>query len=137
MTGRDPFPFGKHKGTALEDIDESYVSWALKQDWFTDPKGRWHTYAAWFKASLTGLDDDLATPIEHENINLERTILSTAPTEFVAFWRRAYGERLRRDGEIQYVAMLRVALTAWQGCEAVLGTKEPAFQTTTEPITLE
>ena len=137
MTHRDPFPFGKHKGVALEDVDSSYIAWLETQDWWTAPTSRWAPYRRYLAASQVGEEDELSTPIELENISVEKSLLADASEEFKAFWARAYGERLRRDGEILYIAHLRVALTAWKGCEAVQGVQEPAFVPLKEPITLD
>jgi len=30
-------PFGKHKGSLIEDVPLSYLEWLLSQDWLKDP----------------------------------------------------------------------------------------------------
>jgi len=29
-------PFGKHKGSGIEDVPTSYLEWLTEQDWFTE-----------------------------------------------------------------------------------------------------
>jgi len=140
MTGRDKFPFGKPKeqGLTLDDVLGSpYLSWLETQGWWTDPKGRWKDHRSWLQAAALGEDEELTTQLERSNLNVEAELFKTASEDFKAFWARAYGERLRRDGEIQYVTLLRVALTSWNACTAVASTKETTTTETVGPITLE
>ena len=118
MTGRDIMPFGKYakEKVALEDVPDDYIDWLMEQDWFTDPKGRWRGVYAYFKARLSGdeeAEETLSTPKERSNINIEHELLKDASPSFITFWKRSYGERLRKDGEILYIAHLRVALAAY------------------------
>jgi hypothetical protein len=137
VTGRDPFPFGRHKGVALEDVDRAYIAWLETQTWWTEEGSRWKSYRRFLQASAIGEEAELERPIERANITAEHTLLEDAPKEFILFWRRAYGERLRRDGEILYIAHLRVALTTWKSCEALYSGQAPAFEPAKDPITLE
>jgi len=36
MTGREPFPFGKYKGTPIKDAPKDYRNWVSGQDWAED-----------------------------------------------------------------------------------------------------
>lgn len=31
-------PFGKHKGTEIEELPSDYIAWLLTQDWLQEPK---------------------------------------------------------------------------------------------------
>jgi hypothetical protein len=118
MTGRDPFPFGKYGPLGakltlqqLKDEAPDYIDWLFKQDWF---ESKWPKYAEWFKSG----DASTSTEDERKTITTEESILSVAPIGFNSWWKTAYGERLRRDGGILYIAHLRVALAAWNGAIA-------------------
>lgn len=116
MTTRDPMPFGKYKGTAIDDVPEDYLDWLVEQDWMSDPKGKW---VPLYKL-LTG-DTTCATPKENQNIVAEDALLLSMSTPFRKWWFAAYGDKLRLQGELNYIPFLRVAINSWCAAEANLG----------------
>jgi len=104
-------PFGKHKGKPMGEVPKDYLQWLLKQDGFTEKNKEMAKY-------ING-EPDAATPKELENIQVASQLLLKAPVEFSNWWSVAYGERLRKQGELMYVPYLRVALEAWLHCEGI------------------
>lgn len=111
MTSRDPMPFGKFKGQPLGSIDKSYADWLCRQDGFATKN------PALYKFFTEG-EEASSTPDERKTIDLEGPLLDPMPPAFKAFWKRAYGERMRVHGQIQYIAFLRVACETWNECAA-------------------
>ena len=113
MTGRDIFPFGKYgrNGESLtlqqvKDEHMDYIDWLRDQPWAEE---KWAKLLDWFDCG-----DSVTSSIkERAVINVEVELLKDAPIGFLPWWRGAYGERLRKDGEQLYIAHLRVALEAW------------------------
>lgn len=124
MTGRDLMPFGKYaKMTppwtlAQVKADKAYVAWLCEQEWMKTPKNQ-QLYDF-----FTQGESVTSTPKEVQTIETEREILAGASPEFKAFWFRSYGERLRKMGEINYIAYLRVALQTWESCCEEFGIDE-------------
>ena len=113
MTGRDPMPFGKHKGTPLSDVDPSYLDWLVEQDWVEE---KWPQLFKWLNEG----DTATSTPKEREVIKTEEMILNSLSVPFRKWWFQAYGDRLRKDGEHLYIGYLRVAATAWEAASKQL-----------------
>ena len=109
MTGRDPMPFGKHKGIPIDDVDESYLDWLVEQDWLKDKWPKLHLL-------LTVGEAESSTPDERKVLDQEKPLLDPMPAAFKDFWKRAYGERMRVHGQLQYITFLRVACTTWKAC---------------------
>lgn len=121
MTGREPMPFGKYKGTPLKDVPKDYRRWCEEQDWFEE---RWSDIADYW--SMQSSDPDraevvMATKTEAKNINAEKELLSQSPPGFQVWWFRAYGNRLLQQGEVLYIPYLRVALEAWRAALTPVG----------------
>jgi len=120
MSGDDIMPFGKygHKGTPtkLKDVPRTYFEWLMQQEGFAQKNPQ---LAAWIKEG----DNATATPKEVENLTIGNDLLERAPVGFKAWWVAAYGERLRKQGEMHYIPYLRVAVEAWKA--ALLTTKPP------------
>ena len=111
MTDIDLMPFGKHKGVPMGSVPKSYLKWLLDQEGFADKNPPMAKY-------IRG-EPDAATPKELDNIKASTEILAKAPRAFVNWWSIAYGERLRKEGELHYIGYLRVALEAWLHCEGI------------------
>lgn len=111
MTDRDLMPFGKHKGKPMGEVPKDYLAWLLKQDGFTEKNKEMAAY-------IRG-DKSAATEKELDNIKVEDEIMKSAPPAFKNFWAVAYGDRLRKQGELLYIPYLRVALESWVRCEAL------------------
>lgn len=107
MTGRDPMPFGKYKGISIDDVDESYLDWLVEQDWLKDKWPKLHLL-------LTVGEKESSTEDERKVISAEGPLLDPMPPAFKAFWKRAYGERMRVHGQLNYIAFLRVAVETWK-----------------------
>lgn len=109
-------PFGKHgktklgdKALTLKEVKDQYpdyVTWLLAQDGFKEKN------AALYEYFTTGPKEPTAA--EAANNNAEDQILSVAPQEFKDWWKAAYGERLRKDGNTLYIGYLRVAFAGFQ-----------------------
>jgi len=95
----------------MGEVPKDYLQWLLKQDGFAEKNPAMAKY-------IKG-EPDAATPKELENIKVSETILAKAPEAFKHWWSVAYGERLRREGELYYIGYLRVALEAWLHCEGI------------------
>jgi hypothetical protein len=127
MTGRDKMPFGKYgpkrEGGALT-LDQiklenpGYFDWLMTQDGFATKNA---SLAKWI------LEGDSAAPkIEKDNLVAEEVLLRDASPAFKSWWTRAYGERLRTQGEMLYIGHLRVALNAWKEATTVRYTDTPS-----------
>lgn len=103
MTGKDPFPFGKHKGTPLDEVPKSYIKWWLDQDWASEKKDLYAYY--------TQGEAAVAKPEELKSNAVEDELLKLASPEFKMWWNQNYAKRLR--GSELFVAHLRIALEAW------------------------
>lgn len=112
MTSRDAMPFGKHKGKPLSDVPRSYFAWFFDQP---DTKTKFADLYHWF---VNG--DASASAIEKSNLDAEAALLLGVTTRFREWWSRAYGERLRKSGELNYIPYLRVAIEAWAAAEKQL-----------------
>lgn len=109
MLPTDPFPFGKYKGTPIGEVDPSYITWLKTTEWFT-ADGKWgELYVLLSPGGAT----KASTPKERQVFDDGKDILAGAPPGFPEWWSRAYGERLRRDGQDLYIPYLRVSLDAW------------------------
>jgi len=108
MTSSDPMPFGKHKGLPLKDVPKDYIDWLKGQEWFAD---KWKDLAAFFSGTVT-TKDIADTKVVDAAIDL----VKDAPTDFITWWDKAYGTRLRLEGRDLYIPYLRVALGAWKAC---------------------
>lgn len=108
MTSQDPMPWGKYKGTPICDVPESYKDWLLGQPGFAEKN------PAMARLFEEGDSDELSTAIERKNIDDGAALLAPMCDEFKAFWKTQYGERMRKQGEMQYLSFLRVAITAWR-----------------------
>jgi hypothetical protein len=115
MTDRDLMPFGKHKGKPMSEVPKDYLAWLLKQDGFVDKNKEMAAYIRGEKAA--------ATEKELDNIKIEDELMKNAPPAFKIWWSVAYGDRLRKQGEIVYIPYLRVALETWRHCEGIYLTK--------------
>ncbi len=115
MTGRDIMPFGKYgkfkmgeNAWSIERVkrdDPRYVDWLTTQLDFAQKNPALYEY---FKS---GKED--STPKEVSNINTGDELLNTMGDRFRAWWKTAYGERMRTQGEMNYIPFLRVAIAAW------------------------
>ncbi len=110
MTSSDPMPFGKYKGTPLSAVPREYSDWLCRQDGFKDKNPT--LYAFFTQGEVAS-----STPSEREVIDVSGPLLASMSTVFQLWWARAYGERLRKQGEMNYVAYLRVAIAAWSQAE--------------------
>ena len=108
MTSNDPMPWGKYKGTPICDVPASYKEWLLGQPGFAEKN------PAMAKLFDEGDSDELSTLIERKNIDDGAALLAPMCDEFKAFWKTQYGERMRKQGEVQYLSFLRVAITTWR-----------------------
>jgi len=111
MTDRDLMPFGKHKGKPMGEVPKDYLKWLLGQDGFADKNKEMAAYIRGEKSA--------ATEKELDNIKVETELLKDAPPAFKNWWTIAYGDRLRKQGELLYIPYLRVALEAWKQCEGI------------------
>ena len=105
-------PFGKYKGTPIADLPYTYKAWLLDQDGFADKHPQ---LADCFRGR------DVSTPKENENLAIEAQLLLSMSEPFKRWWLRAYGERLRKQGEFMYIPYLRVAIAAWTEASLQLG----------------
>lgn len=128
MTGSDPMPWGKYKGTPLKVVDKNYLQWLLKQDGFAEKNP---AMAAWIKNG----DFASSTPKEREVLATEELLLNSASVPFRQWWFRCYGDRLRKGGEVHYIAYLRVALSAWDAANRQLA--EAALEPITPSVPLK
>lgn len=112
-------PFGKYKGTSIDDVDESYLDWLVEQDWLKDKWPKLHLL-------LTVGEAESSTEDERKAIDLEGPLLNPMPPTFKSFWKRAYGERMRVHGQIQYIAFLRVAIETWKEATSPLNQPLPS-----------
>lgn len=119
MTSRDPMPFGKFKGQPLSEVPKSYSDWLCVQEGFATKN------AALYKFFTEG-ESASSTPTERETIDLEGPLLNPMPPAFKSFWKRAYGERMRVHGQIQYIAFLRVAIETWKEATSPLNAQLPS-----------
>ena len=117
MTDVDLMPFGKYKGTPMGSVPKDYLGWLLKQEGFADKNKAMAKY-------IRG-EPDAASPKELDNLAVSKEILAKAPPSFVNWWSVAYGERLRKDGELHYIGYLRVALEAWLHCTGIHHAAQP------------
>lgn len=122
MTDRDLMPFGKHKGMPMGEVPKSYLAWLIQQEGFADKN---KTMAAYIRGEKTA-----STKTEREVVDLEAKVLADAPPAFKIWWGIAYGERLRKQGEMLYIPHLRVALEAWQHATSVQITQHNQQQRT-------
>ena len=109
MTSRDLWPIGKYKGQPISTIPQDYRDWFCGQDWAASKYPDLYE----FLMSEDGVADRPVTE-EQKVIDAEQELLAHAPTAFTIWWKNAYGERLRKQGEVLYVPYLRVALEAWK-----------------------
>lgn len=115
MTSRDIMPFGKfgkaklgEQALTLEQVKTrhpDYVNWLVQQDGFATKNPALYEYFVNGK--------ETTTEKERTNLSDERILLDPMDDAFKAYWRRAYGERLRTLGELNYIAYLRVACNTW------------------------
>lgn len=110
MTGRDLMTFGKHKGRPLSEVkgEKGYVAWLVEQVWMKEPR-----YKDLYDYFTEGVSVS-ATPKEIQNIEIEGELMRNMDAEFKAWWAKAYGEKLRKQGEMVYIPYLRVAIHAWE-----------------------
>lgn len=111
-------PFGKYGKSKLGDkaltlaqvkaAYPDYVKWLIEQDGFAEKN------AALF-AFFTGNEEAASTHTERKVIDEEQEFLTlnSPPAEFLQWWKTAFGERLRKQGEQLYIPYMRVALSAW------------------------
>lgn len=119
MTDRDPMPFGKYgpKNGNPKTVGEvkrehpDYVKWLINQDGFKDKNKAMYAY-------FTDAPE-AATAKEVDNIQAEEGLLRGMSESFKTWWKVAYGDRLRKDGEMLYIPYLRVAKEAWLHCEGI------------------
>lgn len=116
MTGSDPIKWGKYKGTPLKDIDRGYFKWLMRQEGFATKNPE---LANW----ITNGDQATSTPVEREVLATEEVLLNSVSTPFRQWWFRSYGDRLRKDGEVHYIAYLRAAIGAWEAASKQLATE--------------
>jgi hypothetical protein len=122
MTDRDLMAFGKYKGKPMGEVPKDYLQWLLKQEGFADKNKEMTAY-------IRG-DASAASEKELDNIKVEQEILKNAPPAFINFWNVAYGDRLRKQGELVYIPYLRIALESWTRCESLyLDKLKAAIQT--------
>lgn len=117
MTSNDLMPFGKWGKAKLGDAaktvgwiathEPGYVAWLISQDGFAAKNPAMYAF-------FTKGEEASSTPKEREAASTGITLLAAMPEAFVEFWNRCYGDRLRKDGEVHYIAYLRVAITAWE-----------------------
>lgn len=108
MTSLDPMPFGKYKGTPICDVPDTYKEWLMEQPGFKEKNPKL------YQLFDEGDSDELSTPIERKNIDEGAALIAQMSEDFKHFWSTQYGTRLRQQGEFQYLAFLRVAITTWQ-----------------------
>lgn len=110
MTGEDIMPFGKYnkESCKIKDVPESYRIWLRQQDWWL-PK--WTAIDSIWQGKV----DEVSTKEERENIDHGTELLYAMEPSFQVWWRTAYGERLRKASDFNYLPMLRVAIEAWKG----------------------
>lgn len=110
MTARDYVPFGKFKGIKtweqLKSDNKDYVAWLRETDWFATK------FPAEYEYLTSG--KEASTPRERANLEIGDQLLKGMSREFQMWWQRAYGEKLRRQGELIYIPILRVAIEAWK-----------------------
>lgn len=117
MTSSDLMPFGKYGKAKLGENaktvgwiktnDPGYVSWLINQEGFSTKNAVMHAF-------FTKGEEASSTVEERRVASSGETLLAAMPEAFVEFWNRAYGDRLRKQGEMNYIGYLRVAITAWE-----------------------
>jgi hypothetical protein len=121
MTSRDLMTFGKFGKSKLgpeaktvgwiKENEPDYINWLVSQDGFATKN------PALYKFFTTG-EESSSTPEERTTIDQEGPLLDPMPPAFKAFWKRAYGERMRVHGQLNYIAFLRVAVETWKEAAA-------------------
>lgn len=107
-------PWGKFKGTPICDVPESYKDWLCNQEGFKEKN------PVLYRLFDEGDNDEISTADERKAIDLEGPLLDPMPPAFKSFWKRAYGERMRVHGQIQYIAFLRVACESWKEASSAM-----------------
>lgn len=125
----DPMPFGKYKDQPINSVPADYIAWLKRQEWFT-AEGRNKDL---FLLLSPGGEKAASTPKERQVFDDGKDILLGAPPGFADWWKRAYGDRLRRDGQDLYIPYLRVSLDAWHAAIRP-STIEPTKPSTSEQV---